>query len=70
MDAIGTPVGPDTDSNVFAATLTGSFSIKSLTIKPELRIDSASEDSAYFLNDDMMPTKSLSSFVLAAIYAF
>ncbi|MDW5287414.1 outer membrane beta-barrel protein [Formosa sp. PL04] len=70
MSAIGTPVGPDMDSNVFAATLTGSFSIKSLTIKPELRIDSASEDSAYFLNDDMMPTKSLSSFVLAAIYAF
>ncbi|MGJ5641863.1 outer membrane beta-barrel protein [Formosa sp. S-31] len=58
------------DSNVFAATLTGSFAINNLTIKPELRLDSASDDSYYFVDNDLSPQKSLSSFVLAAIYAF
>lgn len=65
--AIGTGVD---DSSVFAATLTGSYSIQNLTIKPELRLDSASDDSWYFMDSDMNPQKSLSSFVLAAIYAF
>ena len=63
--AIGSGVA---DSSVFAATLTGSFAIDNLTIKPELRLDSASDDS--FIDNDLMPTKSLSSFVLAAIYSF
>jgi hypothetical protein len=63
--AIGTGVE---DSSVFAATLTGSYSIDNFTIKPELRLDSSSDDA--FIDTDLMPKKSLSSFVLAAIYAF
>ena len=63
--AIGSGVA---DTSVFAATLTGSFAIDNLTIKPELRLDSASDDA--FLDNDLATTKSLSSFVLAAIYSF
>ncbi|WNH08839.1 porin [Thalassobellus suaedae] len=63
--AIGTGVD---DSSVFAVTLTGSFAIDNLTIKPELRLDSASDD--FFLDSDLAAQKSLSSFVLAAIYSF
>lgn len=65
--AIGTGIN---DSSVFAVTLTGSYSVDNLTIKPELRLDSASDESDYFLNSDLMPQKSLSSFVIAAIYSF
>ena len=63
--AIGTGVE---DSSVFAATITGSLAIGDLTIKPEFRIDSASDDAFY--DNDMMDTKSLSSVVVAAIYSF
>lgn len=65
--AIGTGVE---DSSVFAVTLTGSATIGDLMIKPELRLDSASDDSENFLDSDLNPQKSLSSFVLAAIYSF
>ena len=58
--AIGTGVE---DSSVFATTLTGDYTIGSLTIIPELRLDSASE--AAFVGD-----KALSSFALAAVYSF
>lgn len=63
--AIGTGIE---DSSVFAATLTGSYTIDNFTIKPELRLDSSSDDA--FIDTDLMPKKSMSSFVLAAIYAF
>ena len=63
--AIGTGVE---DSSVFALTLTGSFAVDNLTIKPELRLDSVSDDA--FLDNDLNMQKSLSSFVLAAIYSF
>lgn len=63
--AIGTGVE---DSSVFALTLTGSLAVDNLTIKPELRLDSASEEA--FIDNDLMPSKSLGSFVLAAIYSF
>ncbi|MFH6602045.1 outer membrane beta-barrel protein [Maribacter algicola] len=56
------------ETNVFAVTLTGSATIGDLIIKPELRLDSVSED--VFLNSDGEPIGSLSSFVLAAIYQF
>ncbi len=59
---------PKGDATVFAATLTGSYSVGGFTIKPELRIDSTSEES--FVDDDLEPTKSLSSFLVAAIYEF
>ncbi|WP_299130314.1 porin [uncultured Winogradskyella sp.] len=64
--AIGSGVD---DSSVFAATLTGSFTIEdSLIIKPEIRLDSASDDA--FIDNDLAATKSLGSFLLAAVYKF
>ncbi|WP_308427477.1 outer membrane beta-barrel protein [Arenibacter certesii] len=65
--AIGTGLE---DTEVFALTLTGSTKIGDLTIKPELRLDSATEKSVNFQNKDLQPQKHLSSFVLAAIYVF
>lgn len=63
--AIGTGLE---DSSVLALTLTGSATIGNLILKPELRLDSASDDA--FVDSDADPMKSLSSFVLAAVYAF
>ncbi|MEZ2414925.1 outer membrane beta-barrel protein [Muriicola sp. E247] len=63
--AIGTGVE---DSSVLALTLTGSATIGDLVIKPELRLDNASDDA--FLDSDGASMKSLSSFVLAAVYSF
>ncbi|WP_431156634.1 outer membrane beta-barrel protein [Winogradskyella poriferorum] len=63
--AIGTGVE---DSSVFAATLTGSYTIDDLIIKPEIRLDSASDDA--FIDNDLAATKSLASFLVAAIYKF
>ncbi len=56
------------DGSVIAATLTGSYDIGNLTLKPEVRLDAASEDS--FIDNDREVTKSLSSFVLGAVYKF
>ncbi|MEH6681013.1 MAG: porin [Sediminicola sp.] len=58
----------DGDANVFAVTLTGNATIGNLMIKPELRLDTASED--VFMNSDLEFNGSLASFVLAAVYAF
>ncbi|MBP2833482.1 porin [Aquimarina sp. U1-2] len=55
------------DGEVIAVTLTGSYDIGNLIIKPELRIDS-SDDA--FVDNDLEVTSSLSSFVLGAIYKF
>ncbi|MEA1787033.1 porin [Arenibacter sp. GZD96] len=63
--AIGTGLE---DSNVFALTLTANAKIGDLTIIPELRLDSASDEA--FLNSDLNLKKSLASFVLAAVYSF
>jgi hypothetical protein len=63
--AIGTG---EEDSSVFAVTLTGSATIGDLTIKPELRLDSTSDDA--FLDSDGEPISALSSFLLAAVYSF
>ena len=56
------------ESNKFTSfTITGSFTSGNLTIKPEIRVDSADEKvSAWSADGD----DSLSSFVLAAIYSF
>ncbi len=57
------------DDTVFAATLTGSYAVGDLTIKPELRIDSFEEEVIPNADlDDLQ--KSLASFTLAAIYSF
>ncbi|MDD7887096.1 outer membrane beta-barrel protein [Flavivirga sp. 57AJ16] len=60
--------GATDEPNVFAVTLTGSYTLENLIIKPELRLDSNSEE-VYF-NSDLEPTKSLAAFTLAAIYSF
>lgn len=57
------------DGNVFAVTLSGNAKIgKNLTLIPELRLDTMSDD--FFLDNDLNPSKSLSSFLLAAVFAF
>ncbi len=56
------------DASVLALTLTGSATIGDLILKPEFRLDNASEDA--FLDSDGNPIGSLSSFVLAAVYSF
>tara|TARA_R110000868_G_scaffold14075_3_gene65713 strand:+ start:8036 stop:9067 length:1032 start_codon:yes stop_codon:yes gene_type:complete len=56
------------DPSIFAATLTGSYTIENLIIKPELRLDNGSEE--IYFDNDLAPTKSLSSFLIAAIYSF
>ncbi len=58
------------DITTFATTLTGSFSIENLTIKPEIRLDTFGNDVEPFLDNDLDPTSSLASFTLAAIYSF
>ncbi len=64
---VGIGLDEDGEASVFAATLTGSYTQGNLTIKPELRLDSASEES--FLNEGE-GEKSLFSGVLGAIYSF
>ena len=49
-------------------TLTGNYTFGGLTLKPELRLDKVSED--VFVKADLAPTNTLSSFILAAVYAF
>ncbi|WP_093023291.1 porin [Pustulibacterium marinum] len=63
--AIGTGVE---DSSVMALTLTGNYMVEDLTIKPELRLDSASEEA--FIDNDLMASKSLASFLVAVVYSF
>lgn len=55
--------------NVLALTLTGSYKVENLTIKPEIRLDSWSNDMPY-LDKDLAPTKSLAALTMAAIYSF
>jgi hypothetical protein len=57
------------DGNVFALTLSANAKIGSnLTLIPEIRVDNMNDD--YFLNNDLLPSKNLSSFLLAAVFAF
>lgn len=67
VDAIG-GYDDDGDATVFAATLSANYQIGNLMIIPEFRIDNTSEDT--FLDNNLDPTDSLSSFILAAIYKF
>ncbi len=62
--------GAGDDPSVFAATLTGSLTVENLTIKPEIRLDSWGSDVEPYFDMDGGPSKSLSSFLLAAIYSF
>jgi len=60
----------DDDPSVLGLTLTGSYSVENLTIKPEIRLDSWGDDVEPYLDSDGETSKSLSSFLVAAIYSF
>jgi hypothetical protein len=56
------------DGSVTAFTLSGNYNVGGLTIIPELRIDTTSEES--FLDADGEATKSMTSLLVAAVYKF
>ena len=56
------------DLTVFTPTLTARYSVGDLTIIPELRLDSASED--VFSDNDGEATGGLTAFNLAMVYTF
>ena len=62
--------------SVFATTLTGSYTVENLIIKPAFRIDSLTNaeggflDGANIIDNDGVPADSLAAFTLAAIYSF
>lgn len=49
-------------------TLTGNYTVGNLIIKPEVRLDKIDRD--VFVNSDLEFSDNLSSFILAAVYAF
>jgi hypothetical protein len=55
--------------SVFATTLTGSYTVDNLIIKPEIRLDSWSNAMPYIDNDGAM-ADNLAAFTVAAIYTF
>jgi len=66
-----TPIGLDDDGDggVVDLTLSANYKVGGLTLIPEFRIDSASENS-YQKKDSESYSKSLSTFTLAAVYKF
>ncbi|WP_298237671.1 outer membrane beta-barrel protein [uncultured Algibacter sp.] len=62
------------EPSVLALTLTGSFTVDNLIIKPEIRLDSLTDaDGGLYgnvLDTDGMPADNLAAFTLAAILAF
>ncbi|MFS4482431.1 outer membrane beta-barrel protein [Hyunsoonleella sp. 2307UL5-6] len=61
--------------SVFATTLTGSYTVDNLIIKPEIRLDALTnqDDGQFygnFVDSDGVGTDSLAAFTLAAIYSF
>ena len=57
------------DTSVTAFTLSGNYKINGLTIIPEFRLDSNS-DEVMFVNSDLAPAKSASQVLLALVYGF
>ncbi|MDR6846155.1 outer membrane beta-barrel protein [Flavobacterium granuli] len=57
------------DTSVTAFTLSGNYKISGLTIIPEFRIDTNSDD-VMFVNSDLAPTNSASQVLLAVVYGF
>ncbi len=66
LDIIG--LDEEGDGSVTALTLSANYKVGGLTIIPEVRMDMTSEDS--FVDKNAEFQKSLSSFTLAAVYAF
>jgi hypothetical protein len=56
------------DLTVFSPTLTANYTVGALTIKPELRLDAASED--IYTDNDGAAAGGLTAFTLAAVYSF
>ncbi|MFY0712333.1 porin [Seonamhaeicola sp. NFXS20] len=56
--------------SVFATTLTGSYTVDNLIIKPEIRLDSWSNWDDVYFDSDGDDASSLAAFTLAAIYSF
>ncbi|MEP5339100.1 MAG: outer membrane beta-barrel protein [Algibacter sp.] len=60
--------------SVLATTLTGSYTVENLIIKPEIRLDALSNADGgllgSFVDSDGLPTDSLAAFTLAAIFTF
>ncbi|GGG10022.1 hypothetical protein GCM10011344_08330 [Dokdonia pacifica] len=56
------------DETVFAATLSANYKIGDLTIIPEVRLDTWSEE--VYVDNDLNPTDNLASFLVAAVYKF
>ncbi|QKJ64465.1 outer membrane beta-barrel protein [Flavobacterium sp. M31R6] len=57
------------DTDVTAFTLSGNYKVSGLTIIPEFRIDTNSDD-VMFVNSDLAPTSSASQVLLAVVYGF
>lgn len=57
------------NTDVTAFTLSGNYKINGLTIIPEFRLDSNS-DEVMFSDSDLMPAKSASQVLLAVVYGF
>lgn len=57
------------DTDVTAITLSGNYKVSGLTIIPEFRLDSNS-DEVLFVNSDLAPAKSASQVLLAVVYGF
>ncbi|WP_269237078.1 outer membrane beta-barrel protein [Flavobacterium flavigenum] len=57
------------DTNVTAFTLSGNYKINGLTIIPEFRLDSNS-DEVMFVDSNLAPAKSASQVLLALVYGF
>ncbi|MEL7424114.1 MAG: porin [Bacteroidota bacterium] len=58
----------DAAASIIDLTLSANITLGDLTVIPEIRFDSASED--VFLDGDGKATSSLASFILAGVYAF
>ncbi|MEC3906505.1 outer membrane beta-barrel protein [Tamlana sp. 2201CG12-4] len=56
--------------SVLALTLTGSYAVENLTIKPEVRLDSWSNSMPYIKDSQGTLSDNLAAFTLAAIYSF
>jgi hypothetical protein len=57
------------DTSVTAFTLSGNYKVNGLTIIPEFRLDSNS-DEVMFVDSNLAPAKSASQFLIALVYGF
>ena len=58
------------DDSVTAFTLSANLKAGGLTIIPEFRLDSSSDDNAFTKSDGFSPTSSASQFAVGVVYGF